>query len=226
MIKKQAYFVTGTDTGVGKTLVASALIHRFAQHGMRSVGMKPIAAGCSMKNGRLLSEDVEQLLAASNVDAALDLVNPYALVPAIAPHIAAQQAGVALELPTMLSAYRRLADMADAVVVEGVGGFRVPLDGSLDTSDLAQALALPTVMVVGMRLGCLSHALLTAEAIERRGLRLAGWVANRIDAEMPVYEENLQTLRQWLDAPCLGVLPWLGPNADAADAAAHLQLPV
>ena len=226
MSKKQAYFVTGTDTGVGKTLVASALVHRFAQYGMRSVGMKPIAAGCSVKNGRLLSDDVEQLLAASNVEAPLDLVNPYALVPAIAPHIAAQQSGVALELPTMLSAYQRLADMADAVIVEGVGGFRVPLDDNLDTADLAQALALPTVMVVGMRLGCLSHALLTAEAIERRGLRLAGWVANRIDPEMPVYEENLQTLRQRLKTPCLGALPWLGSHADAAEASTHLQLPV
>ena len=226
MNRKRAYFVTGTDTGVGKTLVASALVHRFAQYGMRSVGMKPIAAGCSVKNGRLLSEDVEQLLAASNVDAPLELVNPYALVPAIAPHIAAQQTGVALDLSIMVAAYQRLADMAEAVVVEGVGGFRVPLDDSLDTADLAQALALPIVMVVGMRLGCLSHALLTAESIERCGLHLAGWVANRIDAEMPVYEENLQTLHQWLDAPCLGILPWLGPNADAADAATHLQLPV
>ena len=226
MSKKQAYFVTGTDTGVGKTLVASALVYRFAQYGMRSVGMKPVAAGCSMKNGRLMSDDVEQLLAASNVEAPLDLVNPYALVPAIAPHIAAQQSGVALELPTMLSAYQRLADMADVVIVEGVGGFRVPLDDNLDTADLAQALALPTVMVVGMRLGCLSHALLTAEAIERRGLRLAGWIANRIDPEMPVYEENLQTLRQRLEAPCLGALPWLGSHADAAEAATHLQLPV
>ena len=226
MSKKQAYFVTGTDTGVGKTLVASALVYRFTQHGVRSVGMKPVAAGCSMKNGRLMSDDVEQLLAASNVEAPLDLVNPYALVPAIAPHIAAQQSGVTLELPTMLSAYQRLADMADVVIVEGVGGFRVPLDDNLDTADLAQALALPTVMVVGMRLGCLSHALLTAEAIERRGLRLAGWIANRIDPEMPVYEENLQTLRQRLKAPCLGVLPWLGSHADAAEAATHLQLPV
>ena len=226
MSKKQAYFVTGTDTGVGKTLVASALVCRFAQHGMRSVGMKPVAAGCSMKNGRLMSDDVEQLLAASNVEAPLDLVNPYALVPAIAPHIAAQQSGVALDLPTMLSAYQRLTDMADVVIVEGVGGFRVPLDNNFDMADLAQTLALPTVMVVGMRLGCLSHALLTAEAIERRGLRLAGWVANRIDPEMPVYEENLQTLCQRLEAPCLGVLPWLGPHAVAADAATHLQLPV
>lgn len=226
MIEKQAYFITGTDTGVGKTLISSALVHRFAGQGLRSVGMKPVAAGCVPRNGRLMSEDVERLVAASNVEAPLDLVNPYALAPAIAPHIAAQQAGTRLELATIVTAYERLLDLSDAVIVEGVGGFCVPLDDRHDTADLAQTLALPVILVVGMRLGCLNHALLTAEAVARRGLRLAGWVANRIDAEMPVYEENLQTLRQRLAAPCLGVLPWLGPQATAAEAAGYLQLPV
>jgi dethiobiotin synthetase len=223
---KQAYFVTGTDTGVGKTLVSSALVHHFAGHGLRSVGMKPVAAGCVLRDGRLMSEDVEQLVAASNVEAPLDLVNPYALAPAIAPHIAATQTGAALEAGVMLAAYARLLEMADAVIVEGVGGFCVPLDERRDTADLAQALMLPVILVVGMRLGCLNHALLTAEAVRSRGLRLAGWVANRIDPGMPVYEENLQTLRQRLAAPCLGVLPWLGQGATAAAAATHLQLPV
>ena len=223
--EKRAYFITGTDTGVGKTLISSALVRRFAGQGLRSVGMKPVAAGCVPRNGRLMSEDVEQLVAASNVGASLDLVNPYALAPAIAPHIAAQQAGTRLELPAIVTAYERLLDLSDAVIVEGVGGFCVPLDDRHDTADLAQMLALPVILVVGMRLGCLNHALLTAEAVARRGLRLAGWVANRIDAEMPVYEENLQTLRQRLAAPCLGVLPWL-PQATAADAAGYLQLPV
>lgn len=226
MIEKQAYFITGTDTGVGKTLISSALVHRFAGQGLRSVGMKPVAAGCVPRKGRLMSEDVEQLVAASNVEAPLDLVNPYALAPAIAPHVAAQQAGTALELTAIVMAYERLLDLSDAVIVEGVGGFCVPLDDRHDTADLAQTLALPVILVVGMRLGCLNHALLTAEAVTRRGLRLAGWVANRIDAEMPVYEENLQTLRQRLAAPCLGVLPWLGPQATAAEAAGYLQLPV
>ena len=226
MNKKQAYFIAGTDTGVGKTLIASALVHSFVQHGLRSVGMKPIAAGCALRRGRLMSEDVGQLIAASNVETPLDLVNPYALAPAIAPHIAARQSGVSLELTTIVAAYERLADLAEAVVVEGVGGFCVPLNDRHDTADLAQALGLPVILVVGMRLGCLNHALLTAEAIKRRGLRLTGWVANRIDAEMLVYEENLQTLRQRLDVPCLGVLPWLGPQVTAADAAAYLQLPV
>ena len=226
MNEKHAYFITGTDTGVGKTLISSALVYRFAGRGLRSVGMKPVAAGCVPRGGRLMSEDVEQLVAASNVKAPLDLVNPYALEPAIAPHIAAQQAGRALELTAIVAAYERLVAMADTVIVEGVGGFCVPLDDSCDTADLAQALALPVILVVGMRLGCLNHALLTAEAVTRRGLRLAGWVANRIDPEMPVYEENLQTLRQRLAAPCLGVLPWLGPQATATEAAGYLQLSV
>jgi dethiobiotin synthetase len=221
-----SYFITGTDTGVGKTLISSALVHAFAQRGLKAAGMKPVAAGCELRNGILLSDDVAQLMAASNVTAPLELVNPYAFVPPIAPHIAAEQAGTAIELEMLEQAYQRLRTQAEVVIVEGVGGFRVPLGENFDTADLAEALALPVVLVVGMRLGCLNHALLTAEAIAARGLTLAGWVANRITPEMPAYAENLQALRQRLAAPCLGELPWLGDGADFSRAAAYLELPV
>lgn len=229
--KPLAYFITGTDTGVGKTLIASALIHKLVQQGYKTVGMKPLAAGCELAddgNGgrKLLSEDVAQLISASNVAASLTDINPYAFAAAIAPHIAAQQAGIEIDLEGVRCAYARLMAQADAVIVEGVGGFRVPLNDNLDTADLAKALALPVIMVVGMRLGCLNHALLTAEAIRQRGLYLAGWVANRLDPAMEAYAENLRALQQRLQSPCLGQLPWLEQDADFVTAATYLELPV
>lgn len=204
----KAYFITGTDTGVGKTLIASALIYKFAQSGLKSVGMKPVAAGCELVSGRLISEDVTRLIAASNVMAPLAQINPYAFVPAIAPHIAAQQAGVEIELATIQKTYRALAECADVVIVEGAGGFCVPLGDNLNTADLAALLNIPIILVVGMRLGCLNHALLTVEAIEARGLRLAGWVANAIVGSMAMFDENLLSLKERIIAPCLGVVPW------------------
>ena len=206
---KRAYFVTGTDTGVGKTTISSALVHQFAALGLRSVGMKPIASGCVLQGGVLLSEDVQQLQAASNLALPLADINPYAFEPAIAPHIAASQAGVEIDLDVIQAAYARLESEADVVIVEGVGGFRVPLNDSLDTADLAVALGLPVIMVVGLRLGCINHALLTAEAIAARGLTLVGWIANLIDPAMSMQQENLEALSQRLPAPCLGVVPWV-----------------
>jgi dethiobiotin synthetase len=216
------YFITGTDTGVGKTLITSALVGKFASHGLKAVGMKPIAAGCSLVDGQLLSEDVTQLIAASNVSAPLEQINPYAFEPAIAPHIAAVQAKVEIELGTVMQAYAALANISDVVVVEGVGGFCVPLGDHLDTADLAQALDLPVILVVGMRLGCLSHALLTVAAIRSRGLKLRGWVANTVDPGMDMLEENLQSLVQRIDAPCIGVVPWQ-EKADFDAAAGYLS---
>jgi dethiobiotin synthetase len=207
--KPSAYSITGTDTGVGKTLISSALIHGCVQRGYKTVGMKPIAAGCELQGAELISEDVTQLINASNVIAPLRQINPYAFLPAIAPHIAAAQAGVQISLDVIVDAYQQLTTQADVVIVEGVGGFRVPLGDGTDTADLAQQLGLPVIMVVGMRLGCLSHALLTAEAINARGLKLAGWVANQVDPQMSAFDENLQGLKMRLNAPCLGVLPWL-----------------
>lgn len=206
---QKAYFITGTDTSVGKTLVASALIHGFVQRGYKTVGMKPVAAGCELQGGELISEDVSQLIAASNVTAPLRQINPYAFAPAIAPHIAAEQAGVKISLDVMVDAFQQLSTQADVVIVEGVGGFCVPLGDGIDTADLAQRLGLPVILVVGMRLGCLNHALLTTEAIKTRGLKLAGWIANQVDPEMTAFDENSQALKNRLDAPCLGVVPWL-----------------
>lgn len=200
-------FVTGTDTGVGKTLVSCALLHAYAAAGHSTVGMKPVAAGCASGRDGLLCEDVELLRHASSVEAPNELVNPYAFVPPIAPHIAAAEAGVTIELEQIRHAYLALAQLADKVVIEGVGGFRVPLDAHSDTADLARLLNLPVVLVVGVRLGCLSHALLTVEAIAARGLKLAGWVANRVDPEMGRFDANLEALRQRIAAPLLGVVP-------------------
>lgn len=220
---KQAFFITGTDTGAGKTLIASALVYHYARQGFNSLGMKPVAAGCELKNGRLMSEDASQLIAASNVDAEVDLINPYAFSAAIAPHIAAAADGMAIELPVILQAYAQLASQADVVIVEGVGGFCVPLGDAFDTADLAQQLGLPVILVVGIRLGCLNHALLTVEAIERRGLKLAGWVANQPEPQMAAPAENLQALKQRIAAPCIAVVPLL-EQPDFKLAARYIQL--
>ncbi len=197
------YFVTGTDTGAGKTLICCALLHAFAAQGLRVAGMKPVAAGCD-EDGK--NADVKQLRAASNILASFGQVNPYGFPYPVAPHIAARNAGVRIEFARILTSYRELASQADVVVVEGIGGFRVPLNEKQDSAELAQQLGLPVIMVVGMRLGCLNHALLTAGAIEAGGLRLAGWVANVLEADMPALRDNIASLEQRLVAPLLGVV--------------------
>lgn len=213
-------FVTGTDTGVGKTLVACALLHVLAGRGLRVVGMKPVAAGREADGA---FHDVESLVAASNVAAPREWVNPYAFDPPIAPHIAAARAEVRIDPGRIRDACARLAGMADAIVVEGAGGFLVPLNEREDFADLARALDLPVVLVVGMRLGCLNHAALTAEAIAGRGLAFAGWVANRIDPAMDAFEDNLATLRERLPGRLMGVIPRLG-QPGGAEAAPFLEL--
>ncbi len=205
---KLGLFVTGTDTGVGKTLISAALVRGFAQRGYRTAGMKPVAAGCREEQGVLVSDDVEMLRAASNVELPRSVINPYTFEPALAPHIAARQAGRAIEIHQIRAAFARAGEATEVLVVEGVGGFRVPLGNGQDTADLAVALGLPVVLVVGMRLGCLNHALLSVEAIRARGLFLAGWVANCLDREMGAQEENLEALRQLIHAPCIGVVPF------------------
>jgi dethiobiotin synthetase len=194
--------VTGTDTGVGKTLMACALLRAFAKRKYRCVGMKPVASGAEWRDGVPVNQDVEALVAASNVAAPRQHVNPYCFAPPIAPHIAAARASEAIALERIEESYRHLAALAQIVVVEGVGGFRVPL-GSSDTADMARRLGLPVVLVVGMRLGCLNHALLTVEAIAARGLRLAGWIANHVDPEMEAAGENVQALQALIDGPLL-----------------------
>lgn len=204
MDMRGGYFVTGTGTGVGKTRVSCALLHAFAECGKVVVGMKPVAAG--MENGKW--EDVELLSVASNIKPSRELINPYAFVPPIAPHIAAEQAGILIDLEVIRNAFCRLQELADMVIVEGVGGFLVPLNERQDGADLARALGLPVILVVGMHLGCLNHALLTAQAVQATGLTLAGWVANHIDPAMQAFDENVITLEWRLKCPLLGVLPF------------------
>lgn len=203
-------FVTGTDTGVGKTVVACALIRGFVAQGLRVAGMKPVAAGdiVDTPDGRM-NDDVARLRAACNVDAPLEEINPYCFDAPIAPHIAAAGEGRSIDLDVIMQRYTALAARADVVVVEGAGGFLVPLNEREDFSDLARRLDLPVVLVVGMRLGCLNHALLTQEAIRARGLSIAGWVANRIDPGMAAAPENDATLVQRIGAPLIGSLEWL-----------------
>ncbi len=205
---KQAYFITATDTDAGKTYIASALVRHFAQQGLKSVGMKPIAAGCEWVDGVLQNSDVLQLRQASNVDAPLSLINPYAFQPPIAPHIAAQQVGVEIALDKIQQAFVQLSQLADVVIVEGAGGFLVPLNDTQTMADLAASLNIPVILVVGMRLGCINHALLSVQAIQARGLTLAGWVANQIDPNMAMLAENIQTLKQRISAPCLAEVAW------------------
>lgn len=200
----KGFFVVGTDTGVGKTRVSCALLNAFSASGKKVIGMKPVAAGC--ENGQWM--DVELLVAASNVTALPEQVNPYAFVPPLAPHIAAAQANIEIDLTVIRQAYIELSKNADVVIVEGVGGFLVPLNDQEDGADLTKILGLPVILVVGMRLGCLNHALLTVQAIQAAGLHLAGWVVNCIDPNMMALEENIHTLQQRLGCPLLGVLPF------------------
>ena len=205
----KGYLVTGTDTGVGKTRTSCALIHALRRAGhARVVGMKPVAAGLVPWGEDWASEDAIALRAASTLAVPPALDNPVLLPDPLSPHIAAARAGVEIDIAAIVTSYQTLAAQADAVVVEGAGGFLVPLTDTLTGADLAQALALPVVLVVGLRLGCLNHALLTAEAIRARGLTLAGWVANRIDPEMGAADENIAYLRARLNAPLLAEVPY------------------
>lgn len=216
-----SYFVTGTDTDIGKTLVACALLHAFAAQGKRVVGMKPVAAGC---DGHDKNDDALRLAAASNVQITYGQVNPYCFPRPVAPHLAARFIGVRINLPRIFESYRELAALADEVIAEGAGGFCVPLNECEDGVDMARQLGLPVILVVGMRLGCLNHALLTARAIAAAGLPLAGWVANCVDGQMSMRDENIAALQQRLPAPLLGVVPHFGYAPDAREVAACLDL--
>jgi dethiobiotin synthetase len=216
------WFVTGTDTEIGKTLTSSALLHALSAAGVRCVGMKPIAAGTELRNNVLRNEDADRLAAAASVALSPALATPYLLREAAAPHVAAALEHVHIDLAHVQNCFVRSAARADVIVVEGVGGFRVPLSDGYDTADMAHNLALPVILVVGLRLGCLNHALLTAEAIAARGLTLAGWVCNVVDVNMGHAEASIAALRQRLPAPLLGVVPRL-KSADAGAAAAFLD---
>ncbi len=221
-------FLTGTDTEIGKTLVSSALLHLFGQEGARTLGVKPIASGAEVRDGRLHNEDLDALARHSTVRLAPERLTPYMFQEAAAPHILAAQAGNYLEPALIQQTIQQLNGQADYMVVEGVGGFMLPLGQGRTGVDLAQTLQLPLVLVIGVRLGALNHALLTVQAIRASGLPLLGWIANCIDPEMGYLQENLQTLHDYLPGPCLGVIPRLdSPNLDERiqQAAQYLHSP-
>lgn len=202
------YYVTGTDTGIGKTLAAAALLHALRHRGLRAVGMKPVASGCVDSGDGLRNEDALALLAASDPRPDYADLNPYALPQPLAPEIAAREVGVEVGLEKIAAAFGRLQASADAVVVEGVGGWAAPLATTLDQADVVRALRLPVILVVGMRLGCLNHARLSARAIVDDGCELIGWIANHMDADMERQDENFGLLTARMPVPCWGRLPY------------------
>jgi dethiobiotin synthetase len=213
----QAFFVTGTDTEIGKTTVAAGLLHAARLAGLSTAAAKPVASGCVLTAAGLRNDDALALLGECSLALRYEEVNPLAFAPAIAPHLAAQEAGVLLDVAALQGPVQAiLAKCADFTVVEGAGGWRVPLAGQAALSDLAIALQLPVILVVGVRLGCINQALLTAEAILADGLPLAGWVANLVDPQTSRLEDNLATLAERLPAPCLGYVPRLAEATPAA----------
>ncbi len=225
---RRDFFVTGTDTGVGKTLVTAALLRRLREAGNAVAGMKPVAAGSSAGPEGPANEDALLLQAESSTRHPYTVVNPFLFEPAIAPHLAAAEAGIDIDTARIAAAHAVLRAGADVVLAEGAGGFLVPLDGGRSFADLPALLGMDVLLVVGLRLGCLNHALLTAEAVASRGLRLAGWIGNAIDPGFARRDENVATLTARLPAPCLGIVPWMAkPDvgiAAAALAGAHILL--
>ncbi|MGH8249463.1 MAG: dethiobiotin synthase [Steroidobacteraceae bacterium] len=219
---RRSYFVTGTDTGVGKTLVTAALLRRLREAGIRVAGMKPVAAGAVDGPEGRANEDALLLQAESSVRHPYAIVNPWLFEPAIAPHIAAAEAGITIDTAPIVAAHERLSESAEVVLAEGAGGLLVPLDARRSCAELPGLLGMEVVLVVGIRLGCLNHALLTAEAIAARGLTLAGWIGNAIDPAFDRASANCATLEARLPAPCLGRVPWM-PEPEIAQAAAALS---
>jgi dethiobiotin synthetase len=221
----KGFFITGTDTEVGKTCITAGLTFAFTQAGLRVAPIKPLAAGQDLVDGQWVNEDVQRLHGAQSIGMTPAQVGPLQFRAACAPHIAAALEGRSIERAPLLAAIRASAALGQMALVEGVGGFRVPLsvgNEGWDTADLAVDLGLPVVLVVGLRLGCINHALLTAEAIRVRGLKLVGWVANTVDADMPHLTDNLAALGASLDAPCWGHVPRL-ENPSPAAVAAHFS---
>jgi dethiobiotin synthetase len=207
---KQWLFITGTDTDVGKTVVACGFLAAANQQGLRTAAIKPVAAGCAVTEQGMSNSDALQLQAAASHKLSYQQINPVALEPAIAPHIAAAEAGLRMSASRLVGYCRGVSLMpVDMVVVEGAGGWRVPINSRETLADVARELECAVIVVVGMRLGCLNHALLTMEAIRRDGLQIAGWVANILDPEMPRLQENIDTLKQCINEPCLGTVPRL-----------------
>lgn len=231
------FFVTGTDTEVGKTLVSGALILKMRSQGINAIGFKPVVAGTYVNDkGIVLNEDLETLRIASNLTSGQMDLCPYILDMPAAPHLAAKKIGECLDMDLIMQAFGNLKNKADAIVAEGAGGFLIPLNKTQNQADIAKEMGLPIILVVGMKLGCLNHALLTYEAIASRKCNLAGWVANLPSDEMPLLQENIETLKERIAAPFLGLVPELpmrlhklnnAPySIDALKfAAQHIQLP-
>ncbi|WP_349792449.1 dethiobiotin synthase [Xanthomonas sp. WHRI 7064] len=220
-----ALYVTGTDTGIGKTMASTALLHALRRQGHTAVGMKPVASGCEHTPQGWRNEDALALQAASAPQPDYATLNPYALPAPLAPELAAADVGVTLSLEPIAQAFAQLRARAEVVVVEGVGGWAAPLSADLDQADLVRALKLPVVLVVGIRLGCINHARLSAAAIAADGLDCVGWIANEVDPQMERIEENIGMLRQRLAMPCWGRIGWR-PGADAAAQSLGLHVPV
>ena len=219
-----AYFVTGTDTEIGKTTIAAGLLHAARIAGRSTAAAKPVASGCQLTAEGLRNDDALTLLAQCSLPLRYDEVNPLAFAPAIAPHLAAREMGVSLDVSALQSAVQVILDKgADFTLVEGAGGWRVPLGGIATLADLARALNLPVILVVGVRLGCINHAVLSAEAILADGLPLAGWVANVVDPNVARLNDNLATLTERLPAPCIGQVPLL-PSISPQQVAQRLDL--
>ena len=237
MSKPAGFFITGTDTEIGKTLVAGAFIQKFREQGINALGFKPVAAGTYQdQQGNILNEDVETLRIAANLGPDQKIPAPYVFEMPIAPHLAAEKLGIRLDLSIMLDAFEKVSSQTNCIIVEGAGGFLIPLNETENLSDLVQQLKLPVIMVVGMRLGCINHALLTYEAMTSRQLKVAGWVANSLSSEMPFLQENIKTLQTKIQAPFLGSIPPLPIDLQKSDhspysiealqfAAQHLSLP-
>lgn len=223
-MNNRGFFITGTDTGVGKTLITTGLINLLAQQGNKVVGMKPVSCGCTQVGGKWQHDDALQMMMASNVSLPYDVINPYAFEPAIAPHLAALQVGQTISISLVQEKFQSLCDVADKIVIEGAGGWLVPINNKESMADLAVALGLPIILVVGLRLGCLNHALLTVQSIQEKGANLVGWVANSID---PLFKEkiaNIDSLKAGIPAPCLGVVPYREQlDDDQGDYLAHVN---
>ncbi len=202
------YFITGTDTGCGKTEVTLLMMQQLQRQGLRVQGMKPVASGGAPTPAGLRNEDASRIRTQGSNPLPYDQINPYCYAPPIAPHLAAAQAGRPIELKPIVAAFDQIAASADRVLVEGVGGWAVPLGDELMLADLTAALKLPVILVVGLRLGCLNHALLSAQAIANSGCELAGWVANATDPQMPFRAENIATLEGLIPAPLLATVPY------------------
>ena len=214
---QRKFFITGTDTGVGKTLISTALLAAADKRGLTTAAIKPVAAGCRRTVDGLRNDDALALQAIINQPLNYKQINPIALEPAIAPHIALQQVNQTVTIEQLAAHCRTvMAIGAECVVIEGAGGWRVPLNDKETLADLPKIIKLPTILVVGMRLGCLNHALLTAEAIRQDGVELIGWIANQIDPEMHAYRENIASLRQRLPVPCIGEVPFISEKASSA----------